>query len=356
MAEKINGRVAYADLLRTLAVIGVIVYHLAQSQMGSAAVGGQAWTVFNVYSSLTIWCAPVFVMLSGMFMLDPKRGLPLGKLFFHNILRLLVCLAFWGGLYAVVGYLTAGGNFSWWGLWNAMVNALKGNTHYHLWILYVILGLYLVTPVLRGFCKGASRGDFHYFFLLWFLFSSLLPMAFRVWPGTTAVLKFWYDRLQVQVVLGYAGYSIAGYYLKEYLLSRVAEAIIYVLGVCGAIVTVWGTAVLSRWAGRTNEALWDFFSPNVVCFSVAIVVLFRYVLGVSEERSRRQRLSGAARITFGIYLVHDFFLMLLRFLHITTLSFIPVAAVPALAALVFLLSFAVAWLLSRIPFVGRWLT
>ncbi len=356
MAEKINGRVAYADLLRSLAVIGAILFHVAGSQMGAVAVNGQAWWVFNLYRCLVVWCAPVFVMLSGMFLLDPKRGYPLPKLFFHNILRVVVCLGFWGGLYAVVAYLTSGGRFTWWGLWNAILDALRGNTHYHLWFLYIVIGLYLVTPVLRAFCRGAGRGDFHYFFILWFLFSSLLPMAFRVWPHSTAVLKFWYNKLEIQAVLGYIGYYIAGYYLKEYLISRVAEALAYVLGIVGAVVTVWGTAVLSRQAGATVDSLLDFFSPNVVCFSVAIVVLFRYVLGVSEERSRRQRLSHVARIVFGIYLVHDFFLMLLRWLHITTLSFAPVASVPLLTAVVFLLSFAVAWLISKIPFVGRWLT
>ena len=220
----------------------------------------------------------------------------------------------------------------------------------------MILGLYLITPILRAFCDGANRGDFHWFFLLCFLFASLLPTAFRLWPNSTAVIQVWYDRLDVQLVMGYVGYYVAGYYLREFVIGRIAEAVIYVLGVLGAVVTVWGTAVLSRQAGRLVDVFYGYFSPNVCAFSVAVVVLFRYVLGVSEERSRRQRLSGVARISFGIYLVHDLFIMLLRFWGITTLTFSPVASVPILTAVVFLCSFAVAWLISKIPFVGRWLT
>ena len=90
--------------------------------------------------------------------------------------------------------------------------------------------------------------------------------------------------------------------------------------------------------------------------AVAIVVLFRYVLGVSEERSRRQRLSHVARIAFGIYLVHDLFIILLRNIGLTTLSFAPVASIPLLSMLVFLCSLAVAWLIHWLPFIGRWLT
>ena len=43
MAQKIDGRVAYADLLRVFATIAVIVLHLAGSQMGQVAVTSQAW-------------------------------------------------------------------------------------------------------------------------------------------------------------------------------------------------------------------------------------------------------------------------------------------------------------------------
>lgn len=355
MAEKINGRVAYADLLRSFATIAVIILHLAGSQMANVAVGSHAWQVFNLYDGLVRWCVPVFVMLSGMFMLDSKHSLPLSKLFFHNCLRIVLCLMFWGAVYALVDYWLAG-VFSWQGLWRAMLNALRGNTHYHLWFCYMILGLYLVTPCLRALVRGASRADLHYFLLLCFLFASLLPMAFQVWPNATAPLHTWYDRMQIKLVLGYVGYYVAGYYLREYTIGRITEAVIYVLGVLGAVVTVWGTRTLSLWAGKLDQTLYDYFAPNVVVFSVAVVVLFRYVLGVSEERSRRQRLSHVAGIAFGIYLVHDLFIILLRDLGLTTLSFAPVASVPVLTAAVFLLSFALAWLIHHIPFLGKWLT
>lgn len=354
MAQKINGRVAYADLLRSFAVIAVIVIHLTASPLYSLSVTSQSWQIMNIYNGLTRWCVPIFVMLSGMFMLDPKRSLPLPKLFLHNILRILVALIFWDWIYAVVEK----GVFTPYAIWNALLRAigLQGSYHFHLWFCFMILGLYLVTPILRAFCRGASRSDFHYFFLIAFLFASLFPTLFELFPNTFSLLKIWYDRLSVRLVMGYVGYYVAGFYLREYLISRLTEAIIYVLGILGAIATVWGTSLLSRHSGTFIEALYDYTSPNVVCFSVAVVVLFRYVLGVSEERSRRQRLSGVAKISFGIYLVHDLFIMLLKHFHITVLSFNPVVSVPVLTAVVFLLSFALAWLVSRIPFVGRMFT
>ena len=113
MAQKLDGRVAYADLLRSFATLAVIVLHLAGSQLGSVSVGSPDWDVFNLYDGLVRWCVPVFVMLSGMFLLDPKRSLPLPKLLFHNALRIFIALLFWGGIYALAELWEAGKPFSW---------------------------------------------------------------------------------------------------------------------------------------------------------------------------------------------------------------------------------------------------
>ena len=59
MAEKINGRLAYADLLRVFASLAVIVCHLASRQISAVAVGSQNWQVFNLYNGLARWCVPV---------------------------------------------------------------------------------------------------------------------------------------------------------------------------------------------------------------------------------------------------------------------------------------------------------
>lgn len=350
--SEMGNRLAYADLLRTAAMLVVIVLHLAGSRLGEVPVDSVEFQVLNAYDGLTHWCVPVFVMLSGMFLLDPKHSLPPSRLLGH-ILRLLAALLVWGTAYALVGQVSSGG-LNWGSVRAALCQVLLGKTHFHLWFLYMMVGLYLITPILRAFVRGAGRGDFHWFFLLVFLFGSLLPTLLRLWPNQA--VKLWIKNLDLHLVLGYAGYYVLGYYLKTYTLGRAAEYLVYVLGVLGAAVTVGGTAWLSRQRGELVQTLYNYDSPNIVLMSVAVFVLFRYVLGISEERSRRQRVSGVARVSFGIYLVHVFFFMVMDKLNISVLSFPPVLAVPVLAAAVFLCSFAVSWLISKIPLVGRYLT
>ena len=312
MGKTVGGRLAYADLLRCAAMLAVIVVHVSGGSLEAAAVGSPAFQVLNLYDGLAHWCVPVFVMLSGMFLLDPGHSLPLSKLFFGHILRIAVALTVWGTAYA------------------------------------------LVTPILRAFVRGASRGDFHWFFLLVFLFACIIPTILRLRPSQT--LSLYVNNLNLKLVLGYVGYYVLGYYLKAYSLSRPAEYLIYVLGILGAAVTVGGTAWLSQQRGMLVQTLYNYDSPNIALMSAAVFVFFRYVLGVSEERSRRQRVSGVAKISFGIYLVHVFFLILLRHFGITALSFVPALSVPVLSAAVFLGSFTVAWPLSKLPLAGKYLT
>lgn len=354
MARREGGRLVYADLMRVAAMLAVVVLHISAGWMAEVPVGSSAWTVFNVYDGLMRWCVPVFVMLSGMFLLDPQKALSFRALFFRHILRIVLALAAWSVIYALFGLLLAGGPITGARVVAALKDFIWGKLHYHLWFLPMIVGLYFLTPVLRAFVRGASRSDLHWFFLLVFVVNMLLPTLLRLRPSMT--VSTWLDKLDLRPVLGYVGYYVLGYYLKTYALGRAAEFSIYLLGLLGAAATVWGTDALSRRAGVSDYTLYSYFSPNVALMAVAVFVLFRYLLGVSEERSRRQSLAGLSSISFGIYLCHDLFIMLLRRFGLSTLSFPPAVSVPVLSLGVFLCAALTAWVLSKIPLAGRYLT
>ncbi|MEG1430502.1 MAG: acyltransferase family protein [Oscillospiraceae bacterium] len=354
MAQTTEGRVAYADLLRVAATLAVIVLHCCATWLQGSPVGSTYWNILNVFDSMVRWCVPVFVMLSGMFLLDPKKSVSLSSLFFNHILRSVVALVFWGTAYAFYDNWQGFNSISLPWVLSVLKSVLLGNTHYHLWFLYMIIGLYLLTPILRAFIKGASRRDLHYFLIFAFLAASLIPTLLDLRPSAT--LSLYYARLGLHFLAGYAGLYVAGYYLKTYTLGRITEFVIYLLGIAGTVVTICGTLVLSKQDGALSSIFYEYLSPNVVFMSVAVFVLFRYVLGVSEERSRRQRLGGVAKITFGIYLVHDFFLILLRHFGLLQPALTPLIAIPLMACAVFLCSFLVIWPISKIPFVGKYLT
>ena len=62
-----------------------------------------------------------------------------------------------------------------------------------------------------------------------------------------------------------------------------------------------------------------------------------------------------SNLCFGIYLVHDVFNIIMAKMRISTVLFNPIFSVPALAAAVFVSSLLVAFIISRIPVVNKYI-
>ena len=336
---------------RAFTVLCAIMLLLAQSGQELAlerATPGYL-QVLLVYEGLTSWSIPALFLLWGMSALGE------GKPHFRSAMLGLALpafglLVFWGALYAIVAQVLGGGSLSLGGVWSALVSAAKGNTYYHLWVLYPLIGLYLVHPVLHRFTSSASRNEIRYFLALCFLFASVLPMWSAFHPNGVVVTLL--ERLRIHLVLGWAGCYVGGWYLRHYTIGRIPEYILYVLGILGMVLTLMGDTIF----GGGRELWYLYTSPNVVLTAVAFCVLFRYVLGISEERSRRRSVYQLGSYAFGIYLFHQIWVLIFNWLDISLLAFSPVVSVPFFAALFFLLSIPFAWLLYRIPAIGTYLT
>ena len=340
--------VGWPGFFRAFTVLCAIVLLLAQRGQEGLSASSGVWQVLSVYEGLTSWTIPALFMLWGMYALEggkPNYTASLTGL----VLPAFVLLVFWGSLYAVVAHLLGGGALSLGGVWSALLSAAKGNTYYHLWIIYPLIGLYLVHPVIHRFTSSAGKGEVLYFLGLCFLFASVLPLwsAFR----PDSLLAAWLERLRIHLVLGWTGCYVAGWYLRHYMISRIAEYAIYVLGILGMVLTLMGNTIF----GGGREVWHLYTSPNVVLSAAAFCVLFRYVLGISEERSRRRAVNELGAYAFGIYLFHQIWVLVFRWLDISLLAFSPVVSIPFFAAVFFLLSIPFAWLFYLIPGAGKYL-
>ena len=347
MAKERNA--GWSGFFSVFTVLCAIALLLAREGQGLVAAGSGGWQVLSIYEGLTSWSVPAMFMLWGMKALDGgKSGFAAGL---RGLVLPCFCqLVFWGALCAVVSHLLGGGSLSWWGIWSALKSAALGNTYFHLWVLYPLLGLYLIHPVLHRFTASASRNEIRYFMALCFLFASVLPVWNRFYPSSAAAALL--ERLQVHLVLGYVGYYVAGWYLRRYTIGRVWECVIYLLGVAGLALTLLGHQILGG-----SRALWyGYTAPGVAMTAVALCVLFRYVLGISEERSRRREMGEMGNYVFGAYLFHQIWAMVLRWFGVSVLAFSPVVSIPFFTGVLFLLSIPFGWLLYLIPGAGKWLT
>lgn len=333
-------RLGYGDFLRCLATLAVVTLHCAGAALADQDPASRAFLGLNLLDGLCRWAVPMFVMLSGMFLLDPDRPMSRKKWLSHLGRPALATLV-WGFFYGL--WDARGTHFGAEGLLEGLISLVTGRLHYHLWFLPMLLGLYLLIPLLRALVRGASRR------VLWGT-AVLLEAA----AAAVRILRFffpnafpapWLGFLDLGTAAGYPGYFLLGYLLKTCRPNPGQERAVYALGAMGAAVTVWGTQVLSQAAGAFQNLFYSYFAPNVLLTAAALLLLVRRLdLGKASIWGR------LSPLTFGVYLLHPLFLELVQpFLTfpnpvLTALVQLPAALAAALAG---------AWALRRVPRLGK---
>ena len=342
-------RVASYDVLRVAATFAVVALHLSAQHWADTDIYSTAWQAFNLYDSLVRWTVPVFVMISGVFFLAGTQSLR--QILRKNVLRIVTAFIFWSALYAAYAYF-----FNKCALSTAVTLFFSG--HYHMWFLFMIVGLYLIVPLLRPIAQNETL--LRYFLLLALVFNFLLPqlgalLSLFSWPLYSSYLSL-SGMLYYHFTLGFAAYFMLGRYLSRKELSPKAARWCYALGVAGLIVTVVMTSYASRRLDTATVLFYNYDSVGVLLMCLAVFVFARRHLNFpSLGEKGHARIRALSRWSFGAYLVHPLFIETFdQFLGVNTLSCNAFFSVPLLTLLIGTLSFLVSALLSRVPIVNKY--
>ena len=350
-------RVRYLDVLRVAACAAVVLLHVAALYLhaaagnwagGGSSLGGRfAWEVSNAYDSAVRWGVPVFVMISGGLFLSSDRGVRgiLGK----NVPRLVVAYCFWSAAYLPLQGIE-GANLN--GVAYAFVSG-----YYHMWYIPMLVGLYLVAPLLRPIARDARLS--RHFMALSLAFAFLIPQLVEVVsalsPHRAEVLGDVAGKLQLHLVMGYSGYYVLGYRLLRSE-RRVPVAAAALMLAASVAATAAGNHVLSVLSGGPVEVMYGNLTVNVLAEAVAVWLLAKGMGGAPDrEPCRTGLLEAASDATFGVYLVHPMVIWALdRALGLGTLPLGPLPAVPVVTLAVVGVSFAVTRCLKQVPVLGKW--
>ena len=351
-------RVLFPDILRILAIFFVILAHIGSIGFVRFPVSSFNWHVSNFYECLTRWSVPLFVMISGMFFLNPQKEITFPKLYRKNIFRLLVALAFWGILYRSIEIFqfATGDGATFGAVITKMLDEYSklffGPVWYHLWFLYMILGLYILVPLIRIFTKSASIKHYHYLFLIYAVFGSFLPLIndSLLFANSTLEINF-----KITELMGFSIYFILGFYLYKFEVTKRAKRWIYLIAVLSFPFQILGTYFLSYKIGIALQFLFDYSRPNVVIQAVAIFLWVKDVSLKAQISARTKSVvSMLSKFIFGIYLVHDFFNILFANIGFTVTCVNPILAIPLRALATFILSLIVVWALAKVPVVRKY--
>ena len=353
---KTKGIALPVDLIRTVAIILVILLHASIEPNPNVNLmspeGVQLWWTSNIYDSISRTAVPLFIMLTGALLLQPtKVEEPLRVFFKKRWNRIGIPVLFWGAIFFVWDFTVKGQALT-------VVSVLQGilaGPYIHFWYLYVLIGLYLVTPLLRVVVAHAEWKVIRYFLLIWFVGTGIISLLTLSTDISSQAVWF---RDAVFVLTGFIGYYILGAYVVK-LCFR--SSILYIGLILSTVWTIVGTYLL---IGNLGESYGQFFL-NATSFSVIIasVTLFLLLAAIPNQtvEIKFPRGSRALKVisenTLPIYLFHIIILETLQKgylgfkISITTMN--PTVEIPLVSAITLLVCLAIIVPLKKIPYVKR---
>ncbi len=312
-----SSRIACFEWARALGCVSIValhVYVMLWEDVGRASFGFvRAFVEGSLSIVLGRWAVPVFLMVTGALLLNPLKDVDASRIR-RYVVRMLGVLATFGFAFCLMEAVFNYGTFSLAVLGEALLKLLTAQSWGHLWYVYALLGLYILTPVLRKMLARLDQRGL----------AGVLAFLYVAVLGTNTVLCAMGRPPELRVLLLPATfYYLLGWYAWSYLRFDACTV---------------GMGILSLVAMLTCQALGhgEYALPQyclVAPYGVLVfVALRRFATRPVEDYPLVALL---ADYSFGIYLVHPFFL------HVLALTLDPLAFPPGVYEL---LAFVVALL------------
>jgi len=265
MAKQERAPTIPVDLIRTLAIIGVIFLHatndFSPNRMNQLEV--VRWVTVDVYQCIARIGVPLFVMLTGALLLQPSKNESIGVFLKKRWARIGLPLIFWGALYFVWTYFADNKAVT----VNTIIQGYLSSPHLQFWYLYMLVGLYLITPFLRILLAHADDKIMKYFFLLWVLGASINPVIsfFTIYDLNSSVL----------LVTGWVGYYVLGIYLLKVKIPRSYLVLFMSLGIALAVIATYYMSYI--YGGANSYYFQDYLSPTMILASVMAYLLLNTI-------------------------------------------------------------------------------
>ena len=389
MTNGLSGpRKQFLDVLRVLATCAVVLMHVltGATDVTDASIVPEYRSLLLSVMDLVTWCVPIFLMISGYLFLNPERTLTYPVMIKKYCRRIALAILLFGVPYAASELVVAERTFRIRMIPEALKMTLMGHTWSHMWYLYLILFLYLITPLLKKVLRVLPVWGVVAMMAVIFLGSSVAPFLNKV-----------LDVNSIPVLPDGGVYFL--YYLCGYLFA--------VREVCVDKAESSGTSGKGMETGDTTEPVRGKRIGNVWLIAAAVLIMgmilsrtlagfsiqmaynypFTVLLAVllfaagwngggdsaalaAQEKNRIHRIpwQEAGALSFAVYLVHPVYVNLLyKFVKITPFTVLEQCGVQSVAAgqavlilllaafclVVLALATATAWVLRKIPVLRK---
>ena len=284
-------------------------------------------------------------MISGSLLLDENYNYTLNKNR-NRIVKMIQFFIFWSLLYVLIFKIII-----------TMKNGYRpsiiditvafGLGHYHLWFIYLIVGFYLLLPLLRLWVKDKNIKYVRYFIFLAIVFGFLFPQIVEmvsyisnIFDNVKTVLNY----VGMNYVSGYLLYFILGWYLRFYEIKN--KKIIYLLGILSIIYQISMTYILSTHFNATVQT-YNNISLNILFQSVMVYVYIKDKCSTSKNGDNKF-INLISHFSLGIYAIHACIIDILYLLFGTLGISSSIIGIPLLFFVSFGISLFISFMMNKI--------
>ena len=333
------------DLLRIVCCFSVVIIHYAAILWYDSKLGSFDWRFGALIDALVRFCVPVFYMISGALFLS-KKEINMKKIFSKNILKILIIIAVWLPIHGIFSYYKYGNEIT--GL-NSFIQIFKDiiDNQYQFWFLFPLLSMYICLPILKKISEDKKVTK--YFIILFFIFQiirqSIIPII-----GNGYKIKI-INLFVPDLVLGYIGYFLLGYYLFNNNLDKKKIQLSYRLGVLSVVIAIIGTVCISIMANKKIDMFFGYYMITTFFASIAVFNYFKYDVKAKFTKF----IPFISECTMGIYIFHNLVKWSFEMLGVTVFIGPTFITIPVFSILNIIICIIITVIIKKIPFIGKWL-
>lgn len=340
MSSSKEKRIIWLDIIRIVACFSVIANHYIDAFIFNSI---DKLTGFNFIFYIVQLCfskiaVPLFFMITGVLLLKKEYTY---KDVLKKIIRILVPL--------IIATILISYTINWIGPYSFKDFFIEPIFSVF-WYLYVLIGLYLMTPILQKMIKSLKSKQYIYMFILCFIV-----------PGIINYLNFVFN-IKISHYFSCTFFSplivyyVIGVFLTELEKNKKNKVKAWVLLLSSSLIYIITFLILYS----NDKEIYTFYTDCSNIFvgliSVSIFYLFRYYFeGIKTKIDKF--ISSVSLTTFGIYFFHMIVqLKLTNSVLITKIfDFSPIIALLLAEILSFSICSIITFLLRKIPLVRRFL-
>lgn len=317
------GRRIYLDYLRVIATVSVIGVHTVSLASSLSNRGSLSFYVLEIFDFAFLSSNLLFILISGALLL-PVREERITVFFQKRIRKVVVPLTVYYILYVVAKEGAMWLQPKYWRVLFLRILSGPPEEAPHFWIIYTLLGLYVLTPLLRWIVAHIPQE----------VLAGVIGIVFFVNALQTYAPAFGIPMPLSVIVDSFAGVFLFGYFLSGNLGRRVEN--FFIAG--GALSFLFSCILIF-----CTESYPDYIyqnAPTMMLFSASVFLLVKR--GAQKCVSEHFLIRFICKYSFSVLLIHWGVLhyAVKQLLHIDVLSGGIVGGCLLTAALTFVLSLA----------------